>query len=210
MCILWTCCIFYVHLVYFWPFGIFLAIWYILWKMFMQTHPSITKAIRFFHTLFAQQVSTLNWVLFGYSLQLNWTNMYFYGYLVYFPPVLVCRSKKTLATLDPNWDVGLSCKIVSSDSPNFFCSLAKQACTTNSSRLFLVKVILEGDWQGCQSFLGPNIPKREKYTKGPQTTPNGHYCIKWPYVNYTKGPKNLPTFSIPRPSKINPNWYFWS
>jgi hypothetical protein len=23
-------------------------------------------------------------------------------------------------------------------------------------------------------FFGPNIPKREKYTKGPQTTPNGH------------------------------------
>jgi hypothetical protein len=28
--------------------------------------------------------------------------------------------------------------------------------------------------QGCQIFLGPNIPKREKYTKSPQTIPNGH------------------------------------
>jgi hypothetical protein len=27
--------------------------------------------------------------------------------------------------------------------------------------------------EGCQIFLGPNLPKREKYTKGPQTTLNG-------------------------------------
>jgi hypothetical protein len=26
----------------------------------------------------------------------------------------------------------------------------------------------------AQIFLWPNIPKREKYTEGPQTTPNGH------------------------------------
>jgi hypothetical protein len=32
-------------------------------KMFLQTHLQITKAIRFFHALFAH-VSTLNWVLF--------------------------------------------------------------------------------------------------------------------------------------------------
>jgi hypothetical protein len=32
--------------------------------------------------------------------------------------------------------------------------------------------------QGCQIFLGPNLPKRSKYTNGPQTTPNGHaLCI---------------------------------
>jgi hypothetical protein len=29
-------------------------------------------------------------------------------------------------------------------------------------------------------------------------------------VNYTKWPKNIPTFSIPRPSKLYPNWEFWS
>jgi hypothetical protein len=28
--------------------------------------------------------------------------------------------------------------------------------------------------QGCQIFLGQNVPKREKYKKRPQTTPNGH------------------------------------
>jgi hypothetical protein len=38
--------------------------------------------------------------------------------------------------------------------------------------------------KGCQIFLGPNLPKREKYTKGPQTTPNGQplYQIT---TNYT-------------------------
>jgi hypothetical protein len=30
-----------------------------------------------------------------------------------------------------------------------------------------------GHQQGCQIFLGTNIPKREKYTKLPQTIPNG-------------------------------------
>jgi hypothetical protein len=33
-------------------------------KKFWKTHPPITKAIIFFHTLFAQHISTLNWVLF--------------------------------------------------------------------------------------------------------------------------------------------------
>jgi hypothetical protein len=32
---------------------------------FLQTHPPITKAPRFYHILFAQHVSTLNWVLSG-------------------------------------------------------------------------------------------------------------------------------------------------
>jgi hypothetical protein len=32
--------------------------------------------------------------------------------------------------------------------------------------------------QGCQIFLGPKIPKREKYTKGQQTTPSRYtLCI---------------------------------
>jgi hypothetical protein len=33
----------------------------------IQELPPITKAIRFFHTLFAQHVSTLNWALFRCS-----------------------------------------------------------------------------------------------------------------------------------------------
>jgi hypothetical protein len=28
--------------------------------------------------------------------------------------------------------------------------------------------------QGCQIFLGPKYQNREKYTKLPQNTPNGH------------------------------------
>jgi hypothetical protein len=38
-----------------------------LTKQFLRTRPPITKAIRFFRTLSAQNVSTLNWVLFGCS-----------------------------------------------------------------------------------------------------------------------------------------------
>jgi hypothetical protein len=36
-------------------------------KIFLPTHPPITKAIRFFYTLFAQHVSTLIWVPFWCS-----------------------------------------------------------------------------------------------------------------------------------------------
>jgi hypothetical protein len=38
--------------------------------------------------------------------------------------------------------------------------------------------------QGCQILLGPNISKREKYTKWPQTIPNGHELYKMA-VKYT-------------------------
>jgi hypothetical protein len=52
--------------------------------------------------------------------------------------------------------------------------------------------------QGCQIFLGTNIPKREKYTKGPQTTPNGHgYIISNGHKLYQMAEK-FPTFSIPK------------
>jgi hypothetical protein len=47
------------------------------WKKFLQTHSPITKAIRFFHTLFAQHVSTLNWVLFGCFFTLQISNFFF-------------------------------------------------------------------------------------------------------------------------------------
>jgi hypothetical protein len=35
-----------------------------LMKTFLQTHPPITKTQRVFHSLFAQHVSTLNWILY--------------------------------------------------------------------------------------------------------------------------------------------------
>jgi hypothetical protein len=41
-------------------------------KKVLKSHPPITKAVRFFYALFSQHVSTLNWVLFRCSLQLNW------------------------------------------------------------------------------------------------------------------------------------------
>jgi hypothetical protein len=50
---------------------------------------------------------------------------------------------------------------------------------------------------------GKNI---SKYHKLHQTTKTIYQMA----VNYTKWPKNIPTFSIPRPSKLYPNWDFWS
>jgi hypothetical protein len=44
----------------------------------LQTHPPITNAIIFFHTLFAQHVSTLNCVLFRYFFT-NEKYMYLFG-----------------------------------------------------------------------------------------------------------------------------------
>jgi hypothetical protein len=54
--------------------------------------------------------------------------------------------------------------------------------------------------QGCQIFLGPNIPKRHKYTKGPQTTPNGHTLFQVA-INYTKWPKIYQHFPFQGPPK---------
>jgi hypothetical protein len=39
--------------------------------------------------------------------------------------------------------------------------------------------------QGCQIFLGPNIPNWEKYTKWPQVIPNGHQLNQMD-VKYSK------------------------
>jgi hypothetical protein len=39
----------------------------------------------------------------------------------------------------------------------------------------------------CKIFRGTNIPKRKKYTKSPQTTPNNQTLYTMA-VNYTKRP----------------------
>jgi hypothetical protein len=62
--------------------------------------------------------------------------------------------------------------------------------------------------QGCQIFLGPNIPKREKYNKWPQTIPNGHKVYQMA-MKYSKWSYNIPTFTFQSPSKIYPNLGFW-
>jgi hypothetical protein len=70
--------------------------------------------------------------------------------------------------------------------------------TENVSRKFLTS---ERTAQGCQIFLGPNIPKWEKYTKRPQTLPNvpklfGHnlvqMVIKYTNTFHSKYLQNLP------------------
>jgi hypothetical protein len=43
------------------------------------------------------------------------------------------------------------------------------------------------EYQGCQIFLGPNIPNWEKYTKLPQTKPNGHKLYQMA-IKYSKWP----------------------
>jgi hypothetical protein len=61
--------------------------------------------------------------------------------------------------------------------------------------------------QGCQIFLGPNIPNWGKYNKLLQTIPNQTA------TNYTKWPKIIPnghkiyvpTFTFEKPSQIYPN-----
>jgi hypothetical protein len=54
---------------------------------------------------------------------------------------------------------------------------------------------------GLPDFLGPSIPN---YTKRPYIIPNGHKLYQMA-IKYVK----VPTFCIPRPSKIYQNWYFW-
>jgi hypothetical protein len=50
--------------------------------------------------------------------------------------------------------------------------------------------------QGCQIFLGTNIPKLEKYTKGPQTTPNGdkfyQMAVKYTNIFHSMALQNIP------------------
>jgi hypothetical protein len=54
--------------------------------------------------------------------------------------------------------------------------------------------------QGCQIFLGPNIPKRETYTKWPQTIPNGRKIFrmvtKYIDIFHSKALQILPKIGI--------------
>jgi hypothetical protein len=65
-----------------------------------------------------------------------------------------------------------------------------------------------GEEQGCQIFLGPNIQTWENIPKWPQTVPNRHKLYQMA-VKYAKLAYNIPTFSFPKPSKIDPNCDFW-
>jgi hypothetical protein len=61
--------------------------------------------------------------------------------------------------------------------------------------------------QGCQIFLGPNIPKWEKYTKLPQTIPNCHklcqMAMKYSKLSYNlKKTKHFPFQGPPKFTQI--------
>jgi hypothetical protein len=57
-------------------------------------------------------------------------------------------------------------------------------------------------------FCRHNIPKRGKIYQIATKLPHGHKMYQAAVI-YSKWPKNKPNFSIPRPSKIYPNWDFW-
>jgi hypothetical protein len=57
-------------------------------------------------------------------------------------------------------------------------------------------------------FSWHNIPKQGKISQTAPKLPNSHNIYEMAVI-YFKWPHNVPTFSIPRPSKIDPNWDFW-
>jgi hypothetical protein len=58
--------------------------------------------------------------------------------------------------------------------------------------------------QGCQIFPCTIYQNRKEHVKSPQNMPNRRKCTKLP-----QNTPNIPTFFIPRLSKIYPNWDFW-
>jgi hypothetical protein len=76
-------------------------------------------------------------------------------------------------------------------------------------RRFVPELRLRAVWpdQGCQIFLGPNIPKREKYNKWSQAITNDHKLYQIA-IKCSKWSKNIPTFTIQWPSKMYPNLGF--
>jgi hypothetical protein len=61
--------------------------------------------------------------------------------------------------------------------------------------------------QGCQIFLDTIYQKGGEYTKFATKVPNGNKMYQI-VVKYSQWPKSIPTFPIPRLSKIFPNWIF--
>jgi hypothetical protein len=61
---------------------------------------------------------------------------------------------------------------------------------------------------GLPDFSWRNIPKRGEIYQITTTLPNGHRIYQR-NVKYSKWPWNIPAFSMLRPSKIYPSWYFW-
>jgi uncharacterized protein (DUF2249 family) len=61
---------------------------------------------------------------------------------------------------------------------------------------------------GLPDFSWHNIPNGEEIYQIATKLPNGHKIYQMSRV-YSKCPQNISNFSIPRPSNIYPNWYFW-
>jgi hypothetical protein len=62
--------------------------------------------------------------------------------------------------------------------------------------------------QGCQIFPGPNIPKRKKYTKWPQTMPKGLTLYQMG-IKYSKWSYNITPFFYSKALQILPKVVFF-
>jgi hypothetical protein len=56
-------------------------------------------------------------------------------------------------------------------------------------------------YQGCQIFLGPNMPNWEKYNKWPKLCQTAINYTKWPY-NIPNGHKNIQQLPFKGPPKF--------
>jgi hypothetical protein len=65
-----------------------------------------------------------------------------------------------------------------------------------------------GGSNGVARFSSHIVPKQGKIYLIAPNLPNGHTIYQMA-VLYLKWLHNIPTFSIPRPSKIYPHWDFW-
>jgi hypothetical protein len=83
----------------------------------------------------------------------------------------------------------------------YLCTYIAGVVVSNSEIVGLTPVL--------PGFSLYNIPKREKYTKRTENTPNDHNTYIPNGRKQTKGPYNIPTLSISRLSKIYPKFGFW-
>jgi hypothetical protein len=84
----------------------------------------------------------------------------------------------------------------------------KQTHAWQTQRFFQASPSYEQLLAWLPDFPNLNVPKRGKIYQIVNKLPNGHNHHQM-LIIYSKWPQNTPTFSIPRPSKIYPNWDFW-
>jgi hypothetical protein len=94
--------------------------------------------------------------------------------------------------------VAKKCDSISDDLWNILSAFSRTSPAT---------LLRRGRKQGCQNFSWYKHTKTGNIYQIP-TNYNGHKLYQMA-VKYSKWSKYILTFSIPRPSKIYPNWVFW-